>query len=97
MNTMSAAPIASGARGALPRTAHPTVKTSPRVPMNSVTYLRIVSPVEQPGLSVALDGEPLLAEPGVDRPDVPQPAATDSKAPTLVRLPPTLLPSAVPA
>src|SRR5215472_7231471 len=42
---MSAAPIASGARAALPRTAQPTVKTSPNVPMNSVTYLRMCDPL----------------------------------------------------
>jgi hypothetical protein len=38
---MSDAPIASGARPDPVMTAHPTVKTSPNVPMNSVTYLRI--------------------------------------------------------
>src|SRR5215472_5923448 len=41
---MSAAPIASGARAELVMTAHPTVKTSPKAPMNSVTYLRTRDP-----------------------------------------------------
>src|SRR6516165_4128135 len=49
---MSAAPIASGARAALPMTAQPTVKTRPNVPMNSVTYLRICHPLLQ-GAAVA--------------------------------------------
>src|SRR6516165_9088726 len=47
---MSAAPIASGARAALLMTAAPTVKTSPKVPMNSVTYLRICDPAVASGL-----------------------------------------------
>src|SRR5215470_16978250 len=38
---MSAAPIASGAKAEWLRTAVPTVKTSPKVPMNSVTYFCI--------------------------------------------------------
>jgi len=40
---MSADPIARGANVDPLITAQPTEKTSPNVPMNSVTYLRIVN------------------------------------------------------
>src|SRR5579859_5430473 len=55
MNTISAAPIASGAIGTRPMTTQPTVKTSPKVPMNSVTYLRIVTPAATRSRNPATD------------------------------------------
>src|SRR5215469_4541470 len=66
---MSAAPIASGARTALPMTAQPTVKTSPNVPMNSVTYLRMCDPSlgEQLWLTPARVGETRMPAPAAWR------------------------------
>src|SRR5215470_10446448 len=59
---MSAAPIASGARAEPLMTAQPTVKTSPKVPMNSVTYLRIVTPAATRSRSPATDHSDTYSE-----------------------------------
>src|SRR5215471_3225875 len=59
---MSTAPIASGARAEPLMTAQPTVKTSPKVPMNSVTYLRIVTPAATRSRSPATDHSDTYSE-----------------------------------
>src|SRR5215211_2267884 len=64
-------PIASGAKLDSLITTHPIVRTKPKVPMNSVTYLRISPPLglgtgaikKTPGRAATSDSESLARHP----------------------------------